>query len=569
MATEERLTANEEAMRKRIQELSKGKGVRRSGSEKEKLLDILGEELCVLWGVTPDNSMSDIQSTLTVKLNELIASFEAKVRLLDESDCRDSIRVDLNIDDVRQVRRRSGKGVRREDFSQHLKKQLKAGDVENLRKHFDKFATYAAKKICKQYSALLERAVAEAQIVHGPAGVAATNSRTHVQEDVPSTSVEVAVFPEKAATESLQEPTANEPAPIDQPVQSDASLTLSEEPQRSEPDSPEPLPERKEPARTFLIRQAFVSLVLAMTLPLTFLPWPNDTEETGEEWSGDTLNSSPKPPAKLPIGDALNVHTYSVTGMNGTWSAAVSDDKVDLVTKPLQGYNSIGVDKLPADFQNSLEEHGYLLGELRIQFAINRLDDDKRDIEIIEIRPVDIKKQPMPTGGAFLMPPSKNNDWIGDAEFYMNAPAMEAVYPADGADAGEPFFQAQRKTLSFQGDGEAFNLAFFAFQGAYTFKIAVDYEAGGSQYRTYVVNENGRETFKLTADPCPRATPAQERLYGYPSKADLEAVQGIKYGELWIPTELELAGGESASVIAQGKPGQYTTDTTNCARINS
>ncbi|MGC9539210.1 hypothetical protein [Streptomyces sp. UG1] len=526
--------------------------------------------------------MRDIRRKVTSQLNLLIKELPLSKELVafTRDEYFESLRASYGIPLNDGSRPSGGTKIERQKwFLKRINRgkwpgENSRGSTESIDLYVVEFARYAAERLEPGRQRLSSRASTDSEQITVPVEAPTTDSRTHVQEGAPSSSVEAAIIPEQAVTKPLQEPTAGEPALIDQPVftdisiQSDASLTLSEEPQRNEPDSPEPLPERKESTRTFLIRQAFVSLALAVTLPFTFLSWPNDTEGTGEEWPGDTLNSSPKPPAKLPIGDALNVNAYSVTGMNGAWSAAVPDNKVDLVTKPLQGYNSIGVDKLPAGFRNSLEEHGYLLGELRIQFAVKRLDDDKKDIEIIEVRPVDIKKQLMPTGAAFLMPPSKDSDWVSEAEFYMGTPAMEAVYPADDDDAGTPYFQEQRKTLNFQGDEEVFSLAFFAFQGAYTFKIAVDYEAGGSQYRTYVTDENGPETFKLTADPCPHATPAQEKLYGYPSKADLEAVQGIRYGELWIPSRRELAGGESESMLAH-YPGKYTTAATNCARGNS
>lgn len=308
---------------------------------------------------------------------------------------------------------------------------------------------------------------------------------------------------------------------------------------------------------------AAVLLALALLAGLVILrPWQ---DEKDYPTARDTAASSGRRGAggaaeagAPPQGDALNFTLYSTGGRNDTLTTAFSGESARTVSRMLAGRDQVDTSAFPPGFERALEDHGYLLEELHAHLAVQQTAEGSDQIDIYNVEPVAIDAGPVPTDLAIMLP-SAGGGGVRSLDFYMDQPSPTARRPIDVTDPrqGRAFFDTERITFTRQGEKEILDLNFFAFRAAYSFRVAVDYERGGKKFRQYVTDANGAaRTFRVSADLCP-----QGLMWNGDKRSLADAVatlEGLQYGELWLPSDRRENGEFAAFAIERAAPSKHT-----------
>ncbi|NUV59137.1 trypsin-like peptidase domain-containing protein [Streptomyces sp. CAI-85] len=219
----------------------------------------------------------------------------------------------------------------------------------------------------------------------------------------------------------------------------------------------------------------------------------------------------------LPRGTRLRM-TATVSGPEETMQAAFAESDLALLTGVLK-MPMISAAPMPADLAKLIETKGYLVPGALVNLVVEGLDGD---VEITKIRPVGTSREQIPLGAAFYFPSQGGGD-VRQMDFDMDDDSPVARIPSDGtasSSVGRPFFTSQRITVE-QGESEKLALNFSTVRGAYTFRVAVNYVAGGKEYSQFIEDGLGKpRLFRISADPCPwegmrsRLTPQDIRMLG-------------------------------------------------------
>ncbi|QNP62356.1 hypothetical protein [Streptomyces genisteinicus] len=227
--------------------------------------------------------------------------------------------------------------------------------------------------------------------------------------------------------------------------------------------------------------------------------------------SAGRAQKEPEPPAgkssstQLPTGDDLEV-TYGFPGFPSdffdTYTAAFQEKDLGALKELLARPRIAAAPADPA-LTKLIEARGYFLSGMK--FNISLTSAKGNTVDVVRIRPVNIERDEIPVGAAFLLP-SQGGDDVRQMSFDMDSESPIARHPAIGeGPEGAPFFQSSRIVVE-GGDeaGEAVAADFSTVASAYTFQVAVEYRVDGESYRQLVPGLDGEPgTFRIAANLCP------------------------------------------------------------------
>ncbi|NED10596.1 hypothetical protein [Streptomyces sp. SID9124] len=306
-----------------------------------------------------------------------------------------------------------------------------------------------------------------------------------------------------------------------------------------------PLKERRTKKRHALIALATAgALLITAGLSWQFSMGNDESNAKGEE----TLRVDPSPKASsgnpqksatpskviasvidLPTGDDLNVQ-YGFpgfpSGLLESYEAAFQEEDVESL-KELLGRPRLAAAPADPALIRLIDSKGYFLSGMSINLILT--SSKGNPVDILRIRPVNIKHQKIPVGAAFLLP-SQGGGEVRQMAFDMDSDSPIARHPA-GAEGpeGTPFFRSSRITIKGDDEtGEAIAADFITVKGAYVFQVAVEYRVNGTEYHQLVPAVDGSPgEFRIAANLCPLAG-LKPRL----GNKDLENLSKLRYKHL-------------------------------------
>uniref|UniRef100_A0AAU2ACZ2 Uncharacterized protein n=1 Tax=Streptomyces sp. NBC_00093 TaxID=2975649 RepID=A0AAU2ACZ2_9ACTN len=281
----------------------------------------------------------------------------------------------------------------------------------------------------------------------------------------------------------------------------------------------------------------------------------------GEPSSGGGVPQSESPSSltDLPAGDDLNI-SFGFPGFPTALFdgyAAVFQEKdlgalKELLSRPRMA-------AAPADpaLVNLISARGYFLNGTSMNLVLTPKNDTM--VDVVRIRPVNIRHDEIPVGAAFLLPSQGGPGEVRKMNFDLDSSSPIARHPA-GAEGpeGQPFFRSSRIVIEADDeDGEEVFAEFNTAKGAYAFQVAVEYQAKGKRYTQFVPDVNGKPgVFRIAASLCP--------LPGFKPRlnaADLKALGKLRYKNLRAIDEQNLEQGYS---LIPADPSSYAMGAKGC-----
>ncbi|MFC9795481.1 trypsin-like peptidase domain-containing protein [Streptomyces sp. NPDC127584] len=242
------------------------------------------------------------------------------------------------------------------------------------------------------------------------------------------------------------------------------------------------------------------------------MPDSGDGRDSGKPTGPVSADASPRPrnmPSTtpdgtvggLPRGTRLRL-TATVSSLEDTNGVAFKEDDLGMLGDVL-GMPAIPAAPMPTEMVQHIEAAGFRLPGALVNLVVDGMDGN---VEITKIRPVGTVPYRVPLGAVFYFP-SQGGGEVSAMDFDMDDPSPVARKRPEGTEAGpgRPFFTSERITLR-QGETERLALNFSTVRRAYTFHVAVNYTAGGTEYSQFVEDAKGEpRVFRISADPCPWA----------------------------------------------------------------
>lgn len=216
-------------------------------------------------------------------------------------------------------------------------------------------------------------------------------------------------------------------------------------------------------------------------------------------------SSAPSAPAASVDPSKLTVTVLSaVDGESG--SSVVFPSATSAAAEYYLGLSSLSqapmIGTPPSVFLGELKAGGYALGGLDLTFNIE--STSASTITVYDVRPV-FKARKAPLAGAAIYWPGQGGYTSAQMYFDMDnlvpvAKSLSKPFKVDG-----PFFTTQAITVG-ANNTEEIEAYLEAYEGAYTFDLAIDYELNGKKY-TQTFALDGNVPFAITADQCGNSDP--------------------------------------------------------------